>query len=173
VKNEKKFLLGLALWKVGAFLANKPSFDPRSRQTGPSLRLRTDCYLRSSTITWAGVTGIQSGEVQASQLLGALPSGFKKPADPAGAPDKQLDFATLVEEALSEKTEEAKREKPKSKRAATTEDKQARDAGAGTIYDGPLVTVVYEPKPKQKPGKGESIQAPPTPESEQVSEPQE
>lgn len=41
---QKQFLLGLALWKIRAFLANRPSIDPRSRWTGPSLRLRADCY---------------------------------------------------------------------------------------------------------------------------------
>jgi CRISPR-associated protein Csb1 len=41
----RKCLLGLALWKIGAFLSDKPSFDPRSRQTLGALRLRADCHL--------------------------------------------------------------------------------------------------------------------------------
>lgn len=45
-ESQKKFLLGLALWKIGAFLSDFPSFDPRSRQTVGSLRLRSDCHLR-------------------------------------------------------------------------------------------------------------------------------
>lgn len=45
-ENKKKFLLGLALWKVGAFLSDKPSFDPRSRQRLGALRLRADCHLK-------------------------------------------------------------------------------------------------------------------------------
>lgn len=176
---QKKFLLGLALWKVGAFLANRPSFDPRSRQTGPSLRLRTDCYLRSGAIKWeaipsAGENG-GSGDVKPDQLLAALSSGFKAPADSTDGPAEKLDFAKLVENALTEKAEEATAEKPKSKRSATaeTEDKQSRDAGAAApIYDGPLVDVIYEPKPKQERGKGGSTQALPTPDPEQASEPQ-
>ena len=45
-QNQKKFLLGLALWKIGAFLSNYPSFDPRSRQTLGALHLRSDCRLK-------------------------------------------------------------------------------------------------------------------------------
>lgn len=43
---QKKFLLSLALWKIGAFLSDYPSFDPRSRQTSGALRLRSDCHLK-------------------------------------------------------------------------------------------------------------------------------
>lgn len=52
---QKKFLLALALWKIGAFLSNKPAFDVRSRQTGPALRLRADCYLSldGTTVKWS------------------------------------------------------------------------------------------------------------------------
>lgn len=66
---KKKFLLALALWKIGAFLSNKASFDARSRQTSPSLRLRADCYLScGETVEWSG------GEtsVRVTDLLGAL-----------------------------------------------------------------------------------------------------
>ncbi|MBX6420386.1 MAG: type I-U CRISPR-associated protein Cas7 [Nevskia sp.] len=45
-ENQRKFLLGLALWKIGAFLSNYPSFDPRSRQTLGALHLRSDCRLK-------------------------------------------------------------------------------------------------------------------------------
>lgn len=44
--NQKKFLLGLALWKIGAFLSDFPSFDPRSRQILGALRMRSDCHLK-------------------------------------------------------------------------------------------------------------------------------
>lgn len=44
--DQKKFLLGLALWKIGAFLSDYPSFDPRSRQILGALRLRADCHLK-------------------------------------------------------------------------------------------------------------------------------
>lgn len=45
-ESKRKFLLGLALWKIGAFLTDYPSFDPRSRQTLRALRLRSDCNLK-------------------------------------------------------------------------------------------------------------------------------
>jgi CRISPR-associated protein Csb1 len=45
-ENERKFLLGLALWKIGKFLSDSPSFDPRSRQIVGSLRLRSECHLK-------------------------------------------------------------------------------------------------------------------------------
>ena len=52
---QKKFLLALALWKIGALLSNKASFDARSRQTSPALRLRADCYLSCvETVKWSG-----------------------------------------------------------------------------------------------------------------------
>ncbi len=75
---RKKFLLSLALWKIGAFLANKPSFDARSRQILPSLRLRADCYLRCSSISWkrsAGEVPMTTGD-----LMGALqnPPAFRE-----------------------------------------------------------------------------------------------
>jgi CRISPR-associated protein Csb1 len=65
---EKRFLLALALWKIGAFLSNKPAFDARSRQTGPSLRLRADCYLScQDCVGWNG------GTAKLTEMLGALP----------------------------------------------------------------------------------------------------
>jgi len=171
---QKKFLLGLALWKVGAFVTNKPSFDPRSRQTGPSLRLRADCYLRSGAITWTAIAEpSETGTVKADALLQALPNGFKRP-DSGSAP-VELDFTKLVSEALNEKAEEAaaeKPEKPKGKRAATNEDEPSRDDGGGAIYDGPLVNVTYEPKPKQERGRGGSAQAQPSPEPDPAGETQ-
>ena len=40
---------------MGAFLSNKASFDARSRQTSPALRLRADCYLScGETVEWSG-----------------------------------------------------------------------------------------------------------------------
>lgn len=50
---QKKFLLSLALWKISAFLSNQPGFDARSGQTGPALRLRTDCYLHYKDVGWS------------------------------------------------------------------------------------------------------------------------
>src|SRR6266508_3950157 len=69
---KKKFLLALALWKIGAFLSNKPAFDARSRQTGPSLRLRADCYLScGDTVQWSAPPG-DGTPVKVSELCGAL-----------------------------------------------------------------------------------------------------
>lgn len=171
---QKKFLLGLALWKVGAFLANKPSFDPRSRQTGPSLRLRTDCYLRADAITWTAIStntgeNTRPGSLKPGELMDALPNSFKKPD--SGGPSPDIDFAKLVQGALSEKSDEIGTKQPQSKRTTAVEDKPSGD-GEGAIYDGPVVNVIYEPKPKQERAKGGRTQAPPTPETEQVDEQQ-
>jgi len=55
--NHSKFLFALALWKIGAFLSGKPSFDPRNRATDSSLRLRTDCYLScNGKLRWTAGT---------------------------------------------------------------------------------------------------------------------
>jgi hypothetical protein len=91
---EKRFLLALALWKVAAFLSNKPAFDARSRQTSPSLRLREDCYLScGDSVRWSG-----NGSAKLSEILGALPAqkpdfdklaeaqGFKIATDGDGKP---------------------------------------------------------------------------------------
>ncbi len=68
-ESQKKFLLALALWKIGALLSNQASFDARSRQTSPSLRLRADCYLScGETVEWSG----SKTPVKVSDLLAAL-----------------------------------------------------------------------------------------------------
>jgi hypothetical protein len=70
---QKQFLLALALWKIGAFLSNKPAFDARSRQTSPSLRLRADCYLSCcDTVQWSSPPGDDT-PVKVAELCGALP----------------------------------------------------------------------------------------------------
>lgn len=125
---QKKFLLGLALWKIGAFLANKPSFDARSRSTGPSLRLRADCYLRPKSISWEGDSN--SGEVTTTELMGTLPKVVG------------LDFPGLVDRALQDKDQEG-----------TTEEQEE------SLYEGPLVVVTYEPKPKKQEGASAQPQA--------------
>lgn len=73
--HQKKFLLGLALWKIGAFLSNKSAFDARSRQTSPSLRLRTDCYLSCGNVKWRGTSKANEDdpEVKPDDLMKALP----------------------------------------------------------------------------------------------------
>lgn len=110
---QKRFLLSLALWKIGAFLKNKPSFDPRSRQTLPSLRLRSDCYLRCSSVSWAGNGG--KGSTTEDDLMKALQ---RLPA-----------LQELVKEVLGE----------------------AASGNADKLkYEGPLVNVIYEPKPKRE-----------------------
>jgi len=50
--NAQKFLLALALWKIRQFLADQPAFDARTGQVERSLRLRSDCALRYSKITY-------------------------------------------------------------------------------------------------------------------------
>lgn len=80
--SEQKFLLALSLWKIGAFLSNKPSFDARSRQTSPSLRLRADCYLTcGECVAWNG------DSVSLNDMLNALSSqkiDFEKLANAQG-----------------------------------------------------------------------------------------
>lgn len=120
---EKKFLLGLALWKIGAFLSNKPAFDPRSRQTLPSLRLRTDCYLRYKSISWEGDS--QTAQVGAGDLMQALP-------------DDRPDFDSLLSDALGVEKD-------------TSGSTSSGSAGQGAqLYEGPLVEVQYEPKKKKE-----------------------
>jgi len=84
---EKRFLLALALWKIGAFLSNKPAFDARSRQTNPSLRLRADCYLScGEDVEWSAPPG-KAKPVKVGDLLGALSGrsiGFAKLAREQG-----------------------------------------------------------------------------------------
>ncbi|MGC8730913.1 MAG: type I-G CRISPR-associated RAMP protein Csb1/Cas7g [Halothiobacillaceae bacterium] len=117
---QKKFLLGLALWKIGAFLANKPSFDPRSRQTLPSLRLRADCYLHCKTVRWSGDTEV--GDLRPEALMQPLP-----------APP---DFWMLISEELGMDGQNS----PHGTEEAGTGDR---------LYEGPLVEVTYEPREKK------------------------
>ncbi|SEH13657.1 type I-G CRISPR-associated RAMP protein Csb1/Cas7g [Thermoleophilum album] len=126
---EKKFLLGLALWKVGAFLGNKPAFDPRSRQTLPSLRLRADCYLRCNSISWEGDS--QTRQVSAEELMQALP-------------EDRPDFASLLRE-LSELSKALRVEKDAC--GGTNSGPGGRCA---QLYKGPLVEVRYKPKKKKE-----------------------
>ncbi len=116
-ETKQRFLLALALWKIGAFLANRPSFDPRSRQTSPSLRLRADCYLRCGAVKWAGDSG--DGGMTPEHLLGAL--GEQAIRD--------LNFDRLVSSELR----------------AAAEDNGAGETR--TVYEGPLVEVTYHRNP--------------------------
>jgi CRISPR-associated protein Csb1 len=141
-EDQKKFLLGLGLWKIGAFLANKASFDPRSRSTGPSLRLRADCYLTcEESLSWSGNSS--TGTTTATELLSAKPTGLGRAEGPSfttgprgNADRKRVNFFELLNEILSAKD--------------TTNEH--------SLYDGPLVEVTYEPKPKQKKGRGKAQQ---------------
>ena len=144
---KKKFLLGLALWKVGAFLGNKPAFDPRSRQTLPSLRLRADCYLRCKSISWEGNS--ETGQVSAGDLMQALPG------DPP-------DFAELLSDALPSETDASGGTNSGSAgrcaRENTTPQPEQGQGGTNSgsagrcaqLYKGPLVKVRYEPKKKKE-----------------------
>jgi len=79
-EKQKKFLLALALWKIGAFLSNKPAFDARSRQTSPALRLRADCYLScGGCVEWSG----NGGSVTLVDMLGEL-TKLKEPGPKIG-----------------------------------------------------------------------------------------
>lgn len=79
-EDRKKSLLALALWKVGAFLDNRPAFDARSRQIGPALRLRTDCYLKCGTVNWAGAGGStpENCGISPTELLDAAKAQIKQ-----------------------------------------------------------------------------------------------
>lgn len=124
---QKKFLLGLTLWKIGAFLANKPAFDPRSRQTLPSLRLRADCYLRCKSVSWSGDS--KTGQAEAEALMKALPQQLP-------------DFRELLSDALRVEGDTS---------GGTSSGSSGQD---DRLYTGPLVEVTYTPKPRQqgKPG---------------------
>ena len=158
-EDRKKFLLGLALWKIGAFLANKGSFDPRSRSTGPSLRLRADCYLTcDESISWSG--NKSNGTTTTTQLMGAKPSGLGQAEGPSFSPDTHgnddgkeagrsgVTFSALIKELLSDTKDAA------SEKELSPDDKKA------SLYDGPLVEVTYQPKPKQEKKGGGKAQEP-------------
>jgi len=149
-EERKKFLLGLVLWKIGAFLANKPAFDPRSRSTGPSLRLRSDCYLTcDGSLSWEGNTG--RGTNCAAALIAAKPADLGQADGPRFKQDAErndngkktemcgVTFRKLVKEILSTAEQEEKRK---------------------SIYDGPVVEVRYEPKRKQEKGSSGNATVP-------------
>jgi CRISPR-associated protein Csb1 len=86
-EDQKKFLLGLALWKIGAFLGNRCAFDARSRQSHPSLHLRADCYL-----------SLVGGQVQVqAEGSGMLKSSYS-PNDLMGSLPDKPDFRPLIRE---------------------------------------------------------------------------
>jgi CRISPR-associated protein Csb1 len=134
-ESQKKFLLGLALWKIGAFLDNRPAFDARSRQTLPSLRLRADCYLRPKSVSWSDDSN--SGQVTPKALIKALPD----------VPD----FQRLLTGALEIKDKAA---------GSVSSDSSAKDV---QLYEGPLVEVRYETKEKKEkksvPAAGDTVDA--------------
>jgi CRISPR-associated protein Csb1 len=122
-QRRQQFLLGLALWKIGAFLQNRPAFDWRSRSTGPALRLRTDCYLRCTSLSWAPMaaagepTDVNPAHLSASperpdgfkQLLDQLRSNDTTPANENG-PDLRYEGPVLwltYKPRRPKKTEEA------------------------------------------------------------------
>jgi CRISPR-associated protein Csb1 len=176
-EDQKKFLLGLGLWKIGAFLANKASFDPRSRSTGPSLRLRADCYLTcDESISWSGNSS--KGTTSAAQLMDAKhPSLGQQGKEPSFKLDTQqnddgkeaekssVTFRSLVEELLSDNKGEAtsgksKEGKPSGKKGDPPEKESPAEEKAKPLYDGPIVEVTYEPKPKQEKKGGGKAQQP-------------
>lgn len=66
-EEHKKFLLRLALWKIGAFLSDSPAFDARSRQILPALRLRADCHLKCTGFTWSGAIAAEDAAEQSEK----------------------------------------------------------------------------------------------------------
>lgn len=170
-EDRKKSLLGLALWKIGAFLANRPSFDPRSRATGPSLRLRADCYLTcDDAISWSGNSS--SGTTSATELMGAKHTDLGQSEGPSFTPDIEgndggkeaetsgVTFRELVKKYLPDLSAEERPQGTKSsgKKGAATE-KESSAEEKPKLYDGPLVEVTYEPKSKQeKTGSGKAQQ---------------
>jgi CRISPR-associated protein Csb1 len=72
-ETQQKFLLGLALWKIGAFLSDYPSFDPRSRQTLRALRLRSDCDLKFDSFEEPKADGLK----EPSELITCVASSSR------------------------------------------------------------------------------------------------
>ncbi len=140
-KDKKKFLLGLALWKIGAFLGGNPSFDPRSRSNGlSSLRLRADCHLElnlDEPISWIGNSSegrtTTTTTTTTDELMGAKPAGLGS-ADGNNAEEPVVNFEELVKEALPDNG------------GAAPSDKSDKNT---PIYEGPLVEVTYEQKSSQ------------------------
>jgi CRISPR-associated protein Csb1 len=154
--NRKKFLLGLALWKIGAFLNNNQSFDPRSRLTGPSLRLRADCYLTCESISWSGNSS--KGETTPTELMEAKPTSLGQADGPSFTPDNggqksAVTFQVLIEELLGK--DKVTFEKPKEGKSSVGESAGEQD---GSHYGGPTVEVTYEPKPKKEKKGGDKAQ---------------
>lgn len=132
-ETQKKFLLGLALWKIGAFLANRLAFDPRSRQSLPSLRLRADCYLRCTSVSCKADS--EDGETTPDELMKALPE----------KPDFQKLVANVLGVDSAEKVEKAgelydgpvvkviyeSKTKSKERGAAATSEKEGGEGETG------------------------------------------
>ncbi|HWQ37248.1 MAG TPA: type I-U CRISPR-associated RAMP protein Csb1/Cas7u [Burkholderiales bacterium] len=163
-EDRKKFLLGLGLWKIGAFLANKASFDPRSRSTGPSLRLRADCYLTcDGSIAWSGNSS--TGTTSTTDLMGAKPTGLGQAEGPSFTPDTKgngggekaetsgVSFRALFAKLFSEKKDgEAASERSKGSKSSGKKEPPAEEK-TKSLYDGPIVEVTYKPK-RGKKGSG-------------------
>lgn len=103
--NEKKFLLGLALWKIGAFLSDCPSFDPRSRQTLGALRLRSDCHLKFDCFLEAELLKTCKDETEGKNEKESNADSESKPVSTIGPKDlcihtSSQDFNKLWKELL-------------------------------------------------------------------------
>lgn len=105
-EEHKKFLLRLALWKIGAFLSDYPAFDARSRQILPALRLRSDCHLRSTGFTWLGAVAAKDAAQQSEKSANGgkaqdkdLTSGNGQPSQLVCADETNLDFEALIKSA--------------------------------------------------------------------------
>jgi CRISPR-associated protein Csb1 len=120
--NAQKFLLALALWKIRQFLADQPAYDARTGQVERSLRLRSDCALRYSKITYRTQSnGAAFGDSQSLEIdaLVKIESAAVKPlVDP---PDfKPLLKAIAGREDLDIKVTYERSSAPKATESAGT-----------------------------------------------------
>lgn len=126
--NQKKFLLGLALWKIGAFLSDFPSFDPRSRQILGALRLRSDCHLKfDGFLEPELLKTCKERKESEAQSQGSQPSKIE-PKDLCMAPS-WVDFNELWKAILKDLND-------------------AVQQGGTEDQPGPRVVVTYQPKQK-------------------------
>lgn len=130
--SKQKFLLALALWKIGAFLANKPAFDPRSRQMTPSLRLRADCYLRCRDVRWeSDYAGDKTSPDELIQSIQGLSIQGLKPDDRSVSDAEKIDI--IQELKFKEQINDV----------LGPENWRPDPDSSGLKYDGPVVKVTY------------------------------
>lgn len=114
-EEHKKFLLRLALWKIGAFLSDSPAFDARSRQILPALRLRADCHLKCTGFTWSGAVVAKDAAKQDEKSANGgkaqdkdLTNGNMQPSQLVCADDTNMNFEALIKSASKVRKEKNK-----------------------------------------------------------------